>query len=348
MAALARAGVPLERGLTELGGDLPGRLGRLATGLAERMGQGQSLTQAMADCGAEFPAVYRAVVAAGLRAGRLSAALEAVAGSIRRLAELRRALASASLYPLVVLVFGWLLFAFFCAAIAPHLETAIENLGVSGRLPIFFLARLGHWALWWGPAVPLIVVGAAVFWWRRSARAVSLDPTASLRIVGWTPWLRSAIRWSRAATFADALAMLVDNEVPLPEALLLAADTAGDRPMREAARLWASDLNAGDSRSAAITGPSPPVAQGASAVGDRHQLPALLQWILVANQGRGSLLPGLRHASETYRRRAAHQAELARVLLPVILSGVIGVLVLVYAVMIYGSYAAMLWDIGRQ
>ena len=37
IAALVRAGVPLERGLAELGGDMPGRLGEIATALAERL-----------------------------------------------------------------------------------------------------------------------------------------------------------------------------------------------------------------------------------------------------------------------------------------------------------------------
>ena len=39
IAALVRAGVPLEQGLGHLGGDLPGRLGTFTTALADRMGR---------------------------------------------------------------------------------------------------------------------------------------------------------------------------------------------------------------------------------------------------------------------------------------------------------------------
>jgi len=79
IAALVRAGVPLEMGLAELGGDLPGRLGRFATALAQRTAQGESLAQAIAGDAGQLPQAYRAVVEAGVRAGRLPAALEAVA-----------------------------------------------------------------------------------------------------------------------------------------------------------------------------------------------------------------------------------------------------------------------------
>ena len=47
IAALVRAGVPLEAGLAELGGDLPGRLGQFATVLAQRTARGESLAQAI-------------------------------------------------------------------------------------------------------------------------------------------------------------------------------------------------------------------------------------------------------------------------------------------------------------
>ena len=44
MAALARSGVPLERGLANFGRDVPGELGRLSLRLAERLERGESLS----------------------------------------------------------------------------------------------------------------------------------------------------------------------------------------------------------------------------------------------------------------------------------------------------------------
>ena len=119
IAALARAGVPLEPALAELGSDMPGRLGAIAATFAERTRRGESLLEILSDQSLQLPPVYRAVVEAGLRTGRLPAALEALAGSIRRVAETRRGVAAAAFYPLLVLVLAWGFFAFFAVGIAP-------------------------------------------------------------------------------------------------------------------------------------------------------------------------------------------------------------------------------------
>jgi hypothetical protein len=43
IAALARAGVPLDRGLRELGRELPGRLGKLAAEMSGGLAEGKAL-----------------------------------------------------------------------------------------------------------------------------------------------------------------------------------------------------------------------------------------------------------------------------------------------------------------
>jgi general secretion pathway protein F len=58
IAALVRAGVPLEQGLTALGADMPGRLGKVTQMLAERMERGESLDQVMAAESSHFPLAW--------------------------------------------------------------------------------------------------------------------------------------------------------------------------------------------------------------------------------------------------------------------------------------------------
>src|SRR5688572_24004919 len=79
IAALLRAGVPLERGLSQFGRDASGRRGELARDLAERLEKGESLPQAIAASKQQFPPLYAAVVQAGLKSGRLAVALEGLA-----------------------------------------------------------------------------------------------------------------------------------------------------------------------------------------------------------------------------------------------------------------------------
>src|SRR5687768_1842285 len=79
MAALARVGLPLESGLNQVAHEFNSPTSRLAEQLAEDMSAGVTLPEAIALRGDAFPAVYRSVVDAGLRSGRLAAALEGYA-----------------------------------------------------------------------------------------------------------------------------------------------------------------------------------------------------------------------------------------------------------------------------
>jgi len=132
IAALARVGLPLERGLVQLGRDLPGELGRITAALGERMSRGESLPQALDAEGERIPKLYRAVVATGVRAGRLPVALEAVANYARSYAESRRAIGLALWYPLIVLTLAVVLFALVVARVLPRFLALFESL----RLPV--------------------------------------------------------------------------------------------------------------------------------------------------------------------------------------------------------------------
>src|SRR5436305_15337361 len=84
IAALVRAGAPLEQGLSLAGEDLPRGLRHIADDLAVRMRQGASLSAALAASDRRVPPLYRAIVEAGVRSGRLPAALESWSGIARR------------------------------------------------------------------------------------------------------------------------------------------------------------------------------------------------------------------------------------------------------------------------
>ncbi len=103
IAALVRAGIPLERGLIVAGRDLKGRLERVAAALAQRLDRGESLHDALGRESASIPPLYRAVVEAGARSGQLPIALEGMARYVRGYSEARAAIGVALWYPLLVL-----------------------------------------------------------------------------------------------------------------------------------------------------------------------------------------------------------------------------------------------------
>ena len=326
IAALARAGVPLEAGLAAIGADMPGRLGQVAAAWAQRSARGESLDQAIMQDAGSLPPAYRAVVQAGLRAGRLPAALEAVAASARRLIETRRAVMVAVLYPVLVLLVAWGCAIFFTRTVAPTLAKTFFSFHVPGYGFVAALASIGRHVSYWGPVFPIIVVLLLAMWWFASTRAGTLHSHA-IWPLGWLPWIGSMLRWSQTAAFLDILALLVENRVPLEEAVLLAGEASGDPQTLRIAQRLAATLRQGQTRPA----------RGEPA------FPPLVAWMMLAAGRDGALLPALRHAASTYHRRARHQSDLLRVFLPVAFTILVGGSVtLLFALSLFIPYATML------
>ena len=145
IAALVRAGLPLERGLLEAGRDVRGRLGRIAGVLGRRLNRGESLAEALEAERRAIPPLYRAVVEAGARAGRLPAALEGMARYVRgvfRCAAVDRAGAVVS--RLVALPGLWAVRRRWCTWSVPRFVAAFDSLGLATPAPLRWLERVGR------------------------------------------------------------------------------------------------------------------------------------------------------------------------------------------------------------
>ena len=332
LAALVRAGLPMERSLRELGGDIPGALGETVRILATRLSHGESLPQALAAERHRFPGVYGAVVEAGLKAGRLSAALEGLASFARSYAELRRAIGMALIYPLIVLAMAYGFFVFFLFQVVPVFLATYTFIRLPTEHTVASLAWLRETFPFWGPVPPALLLLVAV-WWIQSGRVMLLQPAWARRAMGWLPWVRGILANSRSACFAELLALLVEHEVPLPQAVTLAADATGDPAMSEGAKEVAGALGRGES--------VPDVIRAAVV------FPPMLRWLMVTGLGRGVLAKAVRHAAETYRELALHHAILAKQLLPVaILLAVGATATLVYCLAVFVPFTSLLYEMS--
>ncbi len=132
-----------------------------------------------------------------------------------------------------------------------------------------------------------------------------------------------------AANFAELLAMLIEHGVPLPEAAELAAEASGDAALARCGRELAAASSRGESPREALAVPP--------------ALPPLLRWLLTTGQRQAELASALRQAAATYRKRAAHQAEKVRVLLPTVLLFAIGAsATLAYALTLFVPFVSLL------
>ncbi len=326
MAALVRAGIPLEAGLTTLGQEMPGRLGRMASFLSERISAGESLDRILTNHEDRFPPLWRAVVQAGLRSGKLSSALESMSITGRRVAELRRAFGLALLYPIIVAMLAFASFILLTTKLAPITLGAYEDLTSSSDLLLSWLVAIGSTVKWWGVAVPVAVAMIGSLWWYRTGRAELPKATASSTKFG-------SLRAGRVAAFAEILALLIRQHVPLHEAISLAGAASGDTNLGRCSKVLAGQLERGETL----------------AVGDENlqAFPPLLGWLLTVGGEPESLAHTLSDMAQQYRQRAERATSWATVYLPIVLTAVVGgSIVLIQTIAVFRPIYKLLIALG--
>jgi general secretion pathway protein F len=213
--------------------------------------------------------------------------------------------------------------------VVPRFVSAFATLDPKTRwAPLIWLERAGNSAIYWGPVVPALLILAILFY-------ASTGRSAALR-GGWTsgllkriPWVGRMLEQSQAASFSEMLALLVDQGVPLDEGIRLAADAAGDEGLRKASLSISEGLRSGQSPSDAVK----PI----------KRFPPLVRWLLTTGRRQAEMASALRHAAETYRRRAMRQADLMRIVLPNVLLLVIAAgATLLYALTLFGPMSVLL------
>ena len=329
IAALVRAGVPLDRGLLRAGGELPGGLQRITQALGERLNRGESLSQALEAEKASIPPLYRAVVEAGARSGRLPSALEALGRYVRGYSEARSAIGIALWYPILVLSLAYLLFLGLVIEVIPRFIAAFESLGLAIIAPLRWLERVGELAPYWWPIGPVMLGLLGIAWWRSGVAATF--QTSSWSLVRLFPWMGSMLSDYESAGFTELLALLLDHKVAYPQAVTLAAEATGNPAMIAGARKIASAVERGEPASKAVA----EVHAGA--------FRPLLRWALAAGQDQGSLVESLRSLAPMYRKRAAFQADKLQVFLPTLLMlGIGGSATLLYGLTLFIPLSTML------
>ena len=325
IAALVKAGIPLELGLRGLSGGVPTRLGYLAERLADRLSNGLSLVEALEQEGPAVSPIYTAVVGAGLQSGRLGEALGSLTLSAQVEQDARQRVSLALVYPAIVAVLGYALFVLFVLTVAPAYLSTAEMFRFPDTIVFKTLRALHRTVPVWGgliPAVVLLVVAGLVL--LRGRRV------GTLMAWSWVPGVASVHRSLNWAQFVELLRLQVSHGLPLEKALRRAGDATDDWRLHEAVAQIGDELQRGSSL--------------AEALPRAKSLPPLMRWMLATSEQQGTLVETLQLLAESYRRRAIQRATLFKFWLPVLTTVFIsGAIVLIYGLLFFVPLRE-LWD----
>jgi general secretion pathway protein F len=301
LAALVDAGVPIDVGLVASDTGSHRELDTINATVRRRVRRGESLTEALEGDEGDLPDSYRRMMQLGIRARSFDSTLSGA----RRLAELmvasRHEVTTALLYPLVVCGLAFAGLIGFCLFFVPTLERMYESLRATPGVGLGTLHWLRTTLPYWVAVPPVLVL--LVIAWRFRTKPAGAHPA-------WLPGVSQAIFQQRCANFAEALAALLEQKVPLDESLRLAGGACGDATLREGAEALAKSIADGQLPSAEspLVLPFPPFLRWAL-------------WHLVATTGRER---ALRMAARIYREAAERRNEQSRVVAPLVTLVVLG------------------------
>ncbi|MEI8394248.1 MAG: type II secretion system F family protein [Rhodospirillaceae bacterium] len=243
-ASMMRSKLPLVDVLNNLAEETPQRGLRDAIAeIAEDVQHGVDLGEAMSRHDEHFDNVYVNVVRAGMESGHLGEALSQIAHYLKVIHETARKLRSAVTYPVFVILAFFGIFNGMVFGILPRFQAMFASMHKKLPMPTQFLLDVGdYWKANWYWILGLMVVFIASFIaWLSTPEGRAIFDRYKLNV----PYLGVLWRMGALARFLRTLAVQVENEVSVLQALRQAADTCGNVYIQETIYDIAADVERG-------------------------------------------------------------------------------------------------------
>ncbi|MHC4203132.1 MAG: type II secretion system F family protein [Planctomycetota bacterium] len=309
LASITKAGIPLERGLRELAGDISSRsMRKLVDAIADELEAGVSIEQAFEKRQKHFPPLYGRILKAGVETGRLSEMLTSLNRHLEMATQTRRIIFEAMTYPAVILVLAAIILTGVFMFIIPQFKSVLEEIA-GGRLPGLtraFLSMSQNVVPFW-IAVGVVVAVIIVLYSILSTSASGRRFKESLLLQ--TPVIGRVYHSSVLSRMAEGMAIMVAAGSDMPLSLRLSSGATGSEKL-----ILENEALAGQ------------IEQGAGIL-EAGQfcriMPRLFLYSIQLGTQRNELQDNLYSLGQMYAEQArCGQARLQAVLLPVMLIGV--------------------------
>ncbi len=239
------AGLPLVQCLEILASQQENRtFQKILTATRGSVEGGATLSAAMRQHEKVFDALYVNMVEAGETGGILDTILQRLSAYIEKNVKLKRAVKSALVYPVAVLLVAVGVIVLLLWKVVPIFATLFVGLGVDLPLPTRIVIAMSNFVgSIFGLLILVTVVGLAVglkLWYRTPVGRMAIDRSL-LRL----PLIGMLLRKIAVARFSRTLGTLISSGVPILEGLDITARTAGNAVIEKSLLQVRKGLEAG-------------------------------------------------------------------------------------------------------
>ena len=232
LATLLKAGMPLVQSLDILRQRVSNPTFKaVLDAVYEKVKAGTALSDAFAEHGSLFPAVYAASLLAGERSGNLDSVLRRYVAYEKVIGTVRRRTISALIYPIILVAMMLILIGIIVLRVVPAFSEFYANFGRELPLSTQVIVAISDFAvanIW----MLLAVVGgggvAASLWIRQPSQKARFH-----RLLLEVPWAGESVRKFGTAQLARTLATLLGGGIPLVQAIEISVRSMSNRYLAE-------------------------------------------------------------------------------------------------------------------
>jgi len=242
IATLLNAGVPLDKALAiTIDTTERDRFKRVLENVRRSVQGGSSFADALARYPKVFSRLYVNMAKAGERGGVLEAVMNRILGFMQSSKEMKDHIISSLIYPLLLVLVGGVAVVILLMFVIPTFAQIFADMGQALPLPTQILLTASGFirTYWWVIAAAIVAVVMAIRQTlKRPKNALAFD-----RFKLKLPLLGELFQKVEVARFARTLATLVQNGVPIIQALKIVKDIITNRVISQAMSQAAMDAN---------------------------------------------------------------------------------------------------------
>jgi general secretion pathway protein F len=270
LAVLVNAGIPLVEALTALVEQVEHeRLKRVLSAVKQRVNEGSSLAEALAQHPKAFSSLYVNMIRAGESSGALDVVLFRLADFTETQARLKAKVLGTLTYPAAMMIIGAVIMGILFTVVIPKITKVFEDTKVvlpwTTRFLIGFSTFVHDW--WWALGLLVAVAVYAFVRWLRT-------PSGRAR---WDVWVLDApifgplVRQVAVARFSRTLATLLKSGVPLLTAMDIVRNIVGNTRLAAVIEEARESIKEGESIAAPLkrSGEFPPLVYHMIAIGEK-------------------------------------------------------------------------------